>query len=228
MRFCEPERSKGRNQQKIWNSRGQSSPKRTNTGQSHSESRLALMIRRYSILVVVLAFTTAVQADETFVILHSVSGNRIQVSPGSAGQGMGPRGRGAGGMEAQPTQGIGRGRGRSGGGAAGGGRGRGRFGGQTQPKTTTVNVPSTAKITTAMRERRTFEFRVMGEIAGGLRNPIFTRMKEPMQARIVTRNNTITEINVITGDTDINQTSTSSSGESIIAVKPKRPPMKRK
>ncbi|MCR9197680.1 MAG: hypothetical protein NXI04_03455 [Planctomycetaceae bacterium] len=91
-----------------------------------------------------------------------------------------------------------------------------------------MNVPSTAKITTAMRERRTFEFRVMGEIAGGLRNPIFTRMKEPMQARIVTRNNTITEINVITGDTDINQTSTSSSGESIIAVKPKRPPMKRK
>lgn len=186
------------------------------------------MNSRYTLVVAVFTLATTVQAEQTFVTIHGVSGNRIQVSQDAGGQGMGRGRRGVGGMQVQPNQGMGRGRGRFGGDAAGGDLGRGRFGGQNQPKTTTVVVPSTAKITTAMRERRTFEFRVMGEIAGGLRNPIFTRMKEPMQARIVTMNNIITEINVITGDTDINQTSTSSGGDSIIAVKPKRPPMKRK
>jgi len=94
--------------------------------------------------------------------------------------------------------------------------------------TTTILLPPAVKVTTAMRERRTFELRVMGEIAGGLRNPILARLKAPLPARLVSRNGVITEVNVITGDTDINQTATSSSGESIIAVKPKRPPMKRK
>ena len=185
------------------------------------------MIHRFAIaLTLTLAIPAVAQTEETFVTIQKVVGNRIAFVESSGGRGGGMRGRGGGGVEAQPAEGGGRGR--FGGGGAGGGRGRGRFGGQTQPQTTTVIVPSTAKITTAMRQRRTFEFRVMGEIAGGIRNPIFTRMKEPMQARIVTNDNRITEINVITGDTDINQTSTALSGESIIAVKPKRPPMKRK
>ena len=186
------------------------------------------MLRSSTLPIAIIVLTTAVQADETFVTIHGVNGNRMQVVQGAGGQGARRRGRGGGAIEAQPTQGMGRGQGRFGRNDADGGRRRVGFGGQNPPKITTVVVPSTAKITTAMRERRTFAFRVMGEIAGGLRNPIFTRMKEPMQARLVTKNNTITEINVITGDTDINQTSTSSNGESIIAVKPKRPPMKRK
>ena len=179
--------------------------------------------------------------EESFVTIHSVSGNRLQIAVSATG----PRGTaGLGGAPSRPsaadTQGSGtggrfsgRGRRRFGGGqgtdssgSAAGGRGRGRFG-QTSPKLTTITVPTTAKITVAMRERRTFEFRVMGELAGGLRHPVFTRMKSPLQARIVTRGNRITEINVVTGDTDINQTATTSEGENIVAVKPKRPPMKR-
>ena len=177
------------------------------------------MIRQCTLSLVVLAFTAVVKADEHFVTIQGVTGNRIQVVQNSGpvrgmGQGMG-RGRRGGGIEGQPAQGI--------------GRGRGRFGGRALPQTPkTVVVPALAKITIAMRERRTFEFRVMGEIAGGLRNPIFTDMKQPMEARIVATNGIISEINVITGDTDINQTSTTSSGESVLAVKPKRPPMKRK
>ncbi|MEO1527774.1 MAG: hypothetical protein AAFX06_20280, partial [Planctomycetota bacterium] len=106
--------------------------------------------------------------------------------------------------------------------------GRGRFGAQSATTTYTVNVPSSTKITTAMRERRTFEFRVLGEIAGGLRNPIFLRIKEPLAARIVTSDDTIVEINVITGGTDINSTGVEPTGGNVIAVKPKRPPAKRK
>ncbi|HBE67947.1 MAG TPA: hypothetical protein DDW52_07340 [Planctomycetaceae bacterium] len=77
-----------------------------------------------------------------------------------------------------------------------------------------------------MRERRTFEFRVMGEIPGGLKNPLFASIKEPLPARIVTKNSRIVEINVVTGVTDINQSATASSGANAIAVKPKRPPTK--
>lgn len=118
-------------------------------------------------------------------------------------------------------------------GSSGGrGLGRRRFGrggaSASSAKTTTITVPTDARITSAMRERRTFEFRALDEISGGLRNRIFTKMKNPMQARIVTKNNRITEINVITGGTDINQTATNSTGQSVLAVRPKRPPMKKK
>ena len=77
-----------------------------------------------------------------------------------------------------------------------------------------------------MRERRTFEFRVGIELAGGMRHPVFARMQKPLSARIVFEGNRITELNVITDDTDINQRSTSSTGQTVIAVKPKRPPSK--
>jgi hypothetical protein len=52
-------------------------------------------------------------------------------------------------------------------------------------------------------------------------------MKAPLSARIVSDGNQITEINVIISETDINQSTTTASGEAIIAVRPKRPPMKR-
>jgi hypothetical protein len=89
-------------------------------------------------------------------------------------------------------------------------------------------VPADAKITTAMRERRTSEFRVGGELAGGLQHGIFREMKGPLPARIVTEGNRITEINVITPQIDINQSQTDASGQTVIAIRPKRPPVKKK
>ena len=152
-------------------------------------------------------------ADEAFVTIHAAKGNRLQISQSSGAEpGMQRGGRGA----------------RFGGTGDAPGRGRGRFAGRNPVQPTIVTVPVQAKITTAMRERRTFRFRVMGELAGGLRNKVFTAMKSPLQARIFTRNNIVVELNVITGDTDINQTATAEGGQSIIAVKPRRPPMKRK
>lgn len=159
------------------------------------------------------------RCEETFVSIQKVVGNRMAVVKDSGGAG-------------------GRGRGRPGSGQVAGGtaqtgsrRGRGRFAGRTGTATvqpTIVTVPATAKITSAMRERRTFEFRVGAELAGGMRNRIFQNMKEPLSARIVTAGNRITEINVITDQTDINQSNTDSSGQAVIAIRPKRPPMKRK
>ncbi|QDU30796.1 hypothetical protein ETAA8_59450 [Anatilimnocola aggregata] len=109
--------------------------------------------------------------------------------------------------------------------AVGGGR-RGGAAAASQP--TVLTVPADAKITTAMRERRTFEFRVGGELAGGLQHGIFREMKGPLSARIVTEGNRITEINVITPQIDINQSQTDASGQTVIAIRPKRPPLKKK
>ncbi|QDU38208.1 hypothetical protein Mal4_25330 [Maioricimonas rarisocia] len=78
-----------------------------------------------------------------------------------------------------------------------------------------------------MRERRTFEFRVGTELAGGLRHRVFREMQAGLPARIVTEGNRITEINVIIPETDINQSSATARGEAVIAVRPKRPPTKR-
>lgn len=219
------------------------------------------------LLTLVLLIAPSVgSAEETFVTIHKVTGNRIEVTKDvvgtGGGRGRGMRGGGAGAngnQQSQPGSGgrgmrgrssnednsgfrrRGFGRGMRGGsnkqgsqsGSTGGrGFGRGRFGrsgaSASSAKTTTITVPTDAKITSAMRERRTFEFRVLGEISGGLRNRIFTKMKSPMQARIVTKNNRITEINVISGGTDINQTATNPTGQSVLAVRPKRPPMKKK
>ncbi len=107
-------------------------------------------------------------------------------------------------------------------------RGRGRRGRMSSAaKQVVVTVPASTKITTAMRERRTFEFRVGAEMAGGLRHQIFREMKEPLLARMVTSGNRITELNVITPQFDINQSQTTASNATVIAVRPKRPPMKK-
>lgn len=115
-------------------------------------------------------------------------------------------------------------------GGQGGGRfaGRGPRGRANSSQVVIVTVPTSAKITSAMRERRTFEFRVGAELAGGLKNPLFRNLTEPLSARIVSHGNRITEVNVITAATDINQTNTDrDSGKTVIAVRPKRPPMKK-
>ena len=44
----------------------------------------------------------------------------------------------------------------------------------------------------------------------------------------MTKGNVITEVNVITDQTDINQSTRTRAGRKVIAIRPKRPPMKRK
>lgn len=148
-------------------------------------------------------------AEETFVSIQRVSGNQIAIVPDAGGAGRGMRG--GGGATAPGQRGF----------------GRGRRGGAATVQPTVVTVPAGAKITSAMRERRTFEFRVGAELAGGLTHRVFQEMRAPLSARIVTERNRITEINVIIPETDINQSSTTSTGEAVIAVRPKRPPTKR-
>ncbi len=153
----------------------------------------------------ILSCVSGVQAAETFFTIQRVSGNQIAVVPDSGGAGRGMRG---------------------GGGGAPGQAGMGRRPGGVAAQPTILTVPPTAKITSAMRERRTFEFRVGAELAGGLKHKAFQEMQAPLTARIVTDGNRITEINVIIPETDINQSGTTASGEAVIAVRPKRPPMK--
>lgn len=155
-------------------------------------------MRYWTSAVFLLALPTLLHADETFVKIQRVSGNQIAVVADATNDG--------------------------GGAMRGGGRRRG--GAATTQPTILTATPAT-KITSAMRERRTFEFRVGAELAGGLKHRVFQEMKAPLSARIVSDGNQITEINVIISETDINQSTTTSSGEAIIAVRPKRPPMKR-
>jgi hypothetical protein len=155
-------------------------------------------MRFWTSAVFLLALPTLLNADESFVKIHRVSGNQIAVVPDAANDA---------------------------GGAMRGGRGRRGGAAATQPTILTVS-PAT-KITSAMRERRTLEFRVGAELAGGLKHRVFQEMKAPLSARIVSDGNQITEINVIISETDINQSTTTASGDAIIAVRPKRPPMKR-
>lgn len=168
------------------------------------------MMGKFMRLVILVAITgltaTVSSADEAFVSIQRVSGNQIAVVMDEGGRGR--RGGRVEGGDAIPQ------------------RGRRRAMANQQPLILTV--PADAKITTAMRERRTFEFRVGGELGGGLRHRIFTEMRQPLSARIVSEGNRITEINVITPQIDINQSQTDSSGRSVIAVRPKRPPVKRK
>ena len=149
-------------------------------------------------LLALLALPTLSHADETFVKIQQVNGNRIAVVPDAANS---------------------EGRAMSG--------GRGRRGGAATTQPTILTVSPDTKITSAARERRTFEFRVGAELAGGLKHRVFQEMKAPLSARIVSDRNQITEINVIISETDINQSASTTSGEAIIAVRPKRPPMKR-
>ncbi len=161
--------------------------------------------------LLLLTLPVMANAEETFVTIHKVNGNQML-------------------MTKDASSGGGRGRGMRGGGlnAAGRGRGPGFRGGATTANAITVTVPASAKITSAMRERRTFEFRVLAELPGGLRHRAFRNMEKPLQARIVTKNNAIIEVNVITGETDINQSGSGADGQTVIAVRPKQPPMKRK
>lgn len=167
-------------------------------------------------MIVVLGTSLNAPAEETFVTIHKVVGNRLSISKASTGG----RGRRGGAQTTDSSQQAGPSR-----------RGRGRFasrGGSTAVQQVVVTVPSTAKITSGMRERRTAEFRAGAELAGGLKNRIFQNLRKPLSARIVTAGNRITEVNVITDETDINQSNTDSSGRTVIAIRPKRPPMKRK
>ena len=155
-------------------------------------------MRFWSWAVFLLSLPTLLHADETFVNIQRVSGNQVAVVPDAANDG--------------------------GGAMRGGGR---RRGGSATTQPTILTVSTATRITSAMRERRTFEFRVGAELAGGLKHRVFQEMKAPLSARIVSDGNQLTEINVIISETDINQSTTTSSGEAIVAVRPKRPPMKR-
>jgi hypothetical protein len=166
-------------------------------------------MRFWTIAALLLALPTLADADETFVSIQRVNGNQIAIVPDAGGAGGGMRGGGGDAAPGQP------------------GFGRGRRGGANAVQPTIVTVPSGVKITSAMRERRTFEFRVGAELAGGLKHRVFQEMQAPLSARIVTDENRITEINVIIPETDINQSSTTATGEAVIAVRPKRPPTKR-
>lgn len=167
-------------------------------------------------VLLILILPAFVQAEETFVSIHKVIGNRMSISKASTGIGRGRRGGSSATTQTGQTSGR--------------GRGRGRFAGRgaSSAQQIIVTVPASAKITSGMRERRTFEFRAGAELSGGLRNRIFKEIKEPLSARIVTKGNVISEVNVITDQTDINQSNTDSSGRKVIAIRPKRPPMKRK
>lgn len=175
------------------------------------------MCRLSLIAILIVGFPLSTQADETFVTIHKVIGTRMSVSKEDGG-GRGRRGGASTSATSKESAGPST------------VQGRGRF---TRSGTTStaqqviLTVPSTTKITSATRERRTFEFRAGAELAGGLKNRIFQNIQKPLSARIVTQGNRITEINVITEDTDINQSNTDQAGQTVIAIRPKRPPMKR-
>ena len=182
-----------------------------------------------SLLLVLLPAQLA--ADEIFVTIRSVEGNQLLVVKepvdGGGGRGRGVRGgaganRGGQGRGGQGRGGLGRGgRGR------GGGRGARFRGGEDSNSVIKLSVPASAKITSGMRERRTFEFRALAELPGGLEHPAIKEMESPLPARIIIEDGVIQEVNVITGETDINQSGATAGDSSVIAVRPKRPPMKK-
>lgn len=169
-------------------------------------SILRLFCRAATFVSAIVFSTEFVRAAESFVTIQRITGNQLTVIKTEGTEGRGMRGGGTG----APMR---------------FGAGRGRPGATAQPATITVSADT--KITSAMRERRTFEFRVGAELAGGLKHRAFRDMQEPLAARIVTDGNRITEINVIIPETDINQSGTDSQGQTVIAVRPKRPPLKK-
>ena len=146
--------------------------------------------------------------------IHGVAGNRIVVTKASEGTTR----RSGQANEASAPKNVPTGSSR---------RGRGKLGEKSESQQSIVEIPADTKITSAMRERRTFEFRVGAELPGGLRNQDFQDLKSPLSARIVTENGRVTQVNVITEQTDINQSNTDGKGSAVIAVRPKRPPMKK-
>lgn len=154
---------------------------------------------------VLLGLSQVATAEERFGTIQKVQGQSITfVESTSRGRGAMQRGEGDGAPK----------------------KGRGRPSSET--KAITLQIPAGAKITTAQRERRTAEFRVGAELSGGLRHQVFKNIDGGLEVRIVSDGKQITEINVITNETDINQSNASSDGETVIAVRPKRPPSKRK
>lgn len=162
-------------------------------------------------LVIFLTLSSLLSADEVFVKIQRVSGNQVAVVKDSSAAGRGMRGGDAG--TSAPMQSR---------------RGRGRRTETTSTQPTVITIDRNVKITSAMRERRTFEFRVGAELAGGLRHRVFQNMRSPLSARIVTQGNRITEVNVLIPETDINQSGTTVGGQTVMAVRPKRPPTKRR
>tara|TARA_R110001592_G_scaffold332242_1_gene615503 strand:- start:4658 stop:5314 length:657 start_codon:yes stop_codon:yes gene_type:complete len=194
-----------------------------NTGQvvrQHSDQSLftqnqldairSLGMKLWNSAFLVLSLPTLLYSNETFVKIQGVKGNQIALIKDTTGGG--DRGMRSGKGTTPPGQQRGR---------------RGRRGNSTSMQPRIITVPANVKITSAMRERRTFDFRVGTELAGGLKHRVFQEMKTPLSARIVSQNNRIIEINVIISETDINQSSTTANGKTIIAVRPKRPPKKR-
>jgi len=155
-------------------------------------------VPRYFAPIALIALSSAtVRSEEVFVTIQRVVGNQIAVVNSPVGRRPGMAGRGPRGAAAA-----------------------------AQP--TILVVPPDAKITSAMRERRTNEFRVGVELPGGLRHKVFQDIQGGLQTRLVGEGLKISEINVITDQTDINQSGTSETGgRTVIAVRPKRPPMKR-
>lgn len=160
---------------------------------------------------------------ERFVRIMAVKGNRMTVSESAQGRGM--RGQTDG---SSPGR-SGRRRAIRGGmqnsfpgNKSGGRRGRGRFGAGQQPSDNqrlTISVGDEARITFALQERRTNEFRVGTDINGRLQNVIFKNLPaQGLPARIVSQGSRLLEVNIIQD----NDTSTND-----IAVKPKRPPKAR-
>jgi len=164
-------------------------------------------MRCWIISALLLALPTLAAADETFVTIQQVKGNQIAVVKDDAARGEGE--------DPAPAEAPRRGFGRS------------RRVDTPEPQSAIITVTPDVKITSASRERRTNEFRVGAELAGGLKHRIFQEMQTPLKARIVTAENRITEINVIIPETDINQSNTTANGDAVIAVRPKRPPTKR-
>ncbi|MCM2374940.1 hypothetical protein [Aporhodopirellula aestuarii] len=163
------------------------------------------------LIVILISIPSLAQAEETFVKIQRVSGNQIAVVKDDGGAGRGMRGGATENGPSVQTR-----------------RGRGRSQGTATPQPTIISVNRDVKITSAMRERRTSEFRVGAELAGGLKHRVFQNMQSPLSARVATEGNRITEINVIVAETDINQSSTTAGGQAVLAVRPKRPPTKRR
>ena len=95
-------------------------------------------------------------------------------------------------------------------GMARGGRFRGGDSGDSQ----SLPLADNAVITAASTERRTGRIRIGIDLADGLRNEVFDALSQGgMSVRMVTRDETIVELNVVTGTSD----------DAPIAVKPIRP-----
>ena len=99
------------------------------------------------------------------------------------------------------------------------GKSKGRFHGTASGPTETKVLSEKALITTATTTRRTGDLIVGIELGGGIRNKVFEQIDERgVAVRLVVKDDRIVEINVLTSEDD---------SEAPIAVKPKRPPMKK-